>query len=36
MIDMKSYEGMFVVSGTGADFQAASEPVRNILARNGA
>jgi small subunit ribosomal protein S6 len=36
MIDMKSYEGMFVMSGAGTDFQAASEPVRNILARNGA
>ena len=33
MENKRSYEGMFVLSTTGVDFQVASEPVRDILAR---
>ena len=32
----KSYEGMFLLVGGAGDFQAVSEPIRNILARNEA
>jgi len=32
----KTYEAMFLLEAGNSDFQAASEPVRNILARNGA
>jgi small subunit ribosomal protein S6 len=29
----KTYEGMFLLSTVGEDFEAASEPVRNVLGR---
>ncbi|MGA2265497.1 MAG: 30S ribosomal protein S6 [Phycisphaerae bacterium] len=29
----KAYEGMFVVSTVGTDFEVSSEPVRNVLGR---
>jgi len=32
----RTYEAMFVLDGSGADFEAASEPVRKILDRNEA
>ena len=32
----KTYEAMFVLGGSGADFEAASQPVRKILDRNEA
>ena len=32
----RSYEGMFVLACDKSDFEAASEPIRNILARNEA
>lgn len=35
-MDMKSYEGMFLVDSGLGEFQVASEPVRNILERYGA
>lgn len=31
-----TYEGMFLLDATGADFEAASEPIRSILGRYGA
>ncbi len=34
--DKASYEGMFLLDAGNPDFQAASEPVRTILDRNGA
>jgi len=34
--EKKTYEAMFLVDGTGADFQAASQPIRKVLDRNEA
>jgi len=34
--DKATYEGMFLLDAGNPDFQAASEPVRTILERNGA
>jgi len=34
--NLKKYEGMFLIDAGNPDFQAANEPVRNILTRYGA
>jgi small subunit ribosomal protein S6 len=36
MSQKKTYEGMFLLDPGNADFQAASQPVRNVLTRNEA